>query len=182
MFFNIYNVENLDFENNSIDFIIADNVFEHFDNNIKVLKECKRVLKPGGQIIAPSFPSIYAKNGPHLKKGIAVPWCFLFFSERTIVNVLRKNCEEFPLLYEIYGGLDDESETIRDVRKYHDLNYLTYSKLKKQIEKVGLDITSFKIGYVNILAKIIASKLTYKYWIINDILSVTASARITKPK
>lgn len=174
--------EKLDFDDNSIDLIIADNVFEHFDDNVSVLKECRRVLKPGGQIISSSFPSIYSKNGPHLKKGVAVPWCYLFFSEKTIVNVLKKNASEFPILKKVYGGLNEQSETIRDVRDYHDLNYLTYRKLKNQIHEAGLRISSFRIHYINLLSKIIASKLTYKYWLINDILSNTASARITKDK
>lgn len=42
--------EDLPYEDNSVDYIELDNVFEHFENPIKVLKEFYRVCKPNAQI------------------------------------------------------------------------------------------------------------------------------------
>ncbi len=45
------NAESMPFEDNSIDLIVTEHTFEHFEKPEKVLKECYRVLKPGGKLI-----------------------------------------------------------------------------------------------------------------------------------
>jgi len=178
--FSLQDVKKLGFPNSYFDIIIADNVFEHFDDNVAVLNECERVLKPNGLLIAPSFPSIYSRNGAHLKKGIAVYWVYLLFREQTIVNVLRRNCEEFPVLREVYAGLTRNTSTIRDVRKYQDLNYLTNKKFRKQINRTALEIQEFRVTYINRVLGKIMQKLVPRRFVIHEILSVTSSAIIVK--
>ena len=181
----LYNdVHNLDFENNYFDYIIADNVFEHFDNNLSVLKECKRVLKNDGKIITNSMPSIYSKYGPHLKKGIGLPWVNLFFSETTIINVLKKISKEYPIINQLYPGLKNNPIKISDLRRYKDLNYITHKKILQEVKEAGLDISSFrssfKIHYINIYAKIFSKLFFKKFSIINDFLSISSSFTIKK--
>lgn len=174
------NVHDLDFKDDYFDIIIADNVFEHFDDNIAVMIECKRVLKKGGVLVVPSFPSIYSKNGAHLKKGIAVPWVYAFFKEKTIINVLKRNAIEHQLLHEVYEGLKENPDNIRDLRKYKDLNYITNRKFKKQSIEAGLKINKFEVLYVSRMAKLFSKLIVNKYSIIHDILSLKSIAILKK--
>lgn len=43
--------KNLPFGDNYADLIYSDNVFEHIQNILNLIKECQRVLKPGGKLI-----------------------------------------------------------------------------------------------------------------------------------
>lgn len=38
------------FDDNSVDFILMDNVLEHLDNPMEVMNECYRILKKGGRV------------------------------------------------------------------------------------------------------------------------------------
>jgi ubiquinone/menaquinone biosynthesis C-methylase UbiE len=42
----------LDFPNNHFDFVVCSAVLHHADNMLTVLRELRRVLKPGGQVVA----------------------------------------------------------------------------------------------------------------------------------
>ncbi len=50
--------ENIDMPNNSVDIIFSTNVLDHCDNPEDVIKECFRILKPGG-LFLPSLHLIY---------------------------------------------------------------------------------------------------------------------------
>jgi SAM-dependent methyltransferase len=54
--------EKLAFAEQSFDVIIASDVFEHIDDDTAAVKECRRVLKPGGQLIVfvPAFSFLWS--------------------------------------------------------------------------------------------------------------------------
>lgn len=80
---------NLPFDDNSFDSMIAADTFEHIDDLATAMKELARVLKPGGNLYA-YFPPFYAPWGAHMVNWITIPWCQIFFSEKTILNVARR--------------------------------------------------------------------------------------------
>lgn len=49
--FIIGDAENMQFKNNSFNYITFYNSFHHMDNTKKVIEECYRILKPGGKVI-----------------------------------------------------------------------------------------------------------------------------------
>jgi ubiquinone/menaquinone biosynthesis C-methylase UbiE len=57
--------ESLPLDDNSIDFIVSTEVFEHVQNLEKVLNECHRVLKPGGKLCS-VFPQFLQPFESHL--------------------------------------------------------------------------------------------------------------------
>jgi ubiquinone/menaquinone biosynthesis C-methylase UbiE len=55
----------LDFPDNYFDFVVGSAVLHHADNIVQVLREAKRVLKPGGQFVAirePVWPLVKVKS------------------------------------------------------------------------------------------------------------------------
>ena len=55
----------LDFPNNYFDFVVSSAVLHHATNIVQVLREAKRVLKPGGQFVAvrePVWPLVRIKS------------------------------------------------------------------------------------------------------------------------
>lgn len=53
--FETANITNLPYENNSFDVVVAANVIHLLDNPDKALEEMKRVCRPGGRIIIPTY-------------------------------------------------------------------------------------------------------------------------------
>lgn len=87
--FVVADAANLPFENSSFNSMVAADTFEHIDNLSGAMKELARVLKPGGYLYA-YFPPFYAPWGAHMVNWITVPWCQVFFSEKTILNTARR--------------------------------------------------------------------------------------------
>lgn len=75
----------LPFVDNAFDVVISVNVLEHVKNPFWVLRECQRVLRPGGRLYL-HFPPFYSPWGAHLDGWINFPWPHLFFSERALVR------------------------------------------------------------------------------------------------
>ncbi|MBN1876811.1 MAG: class I SAM-dependent methyltransferase [Anaerolineae bacterium] len=83
------NAELLPFENDAFDTLVATDTFEHLCDVETVLRECYRVLRPGGEFFL-YYPPFYAPWGAHMVNWIRVPWCQVFFSESTIMRVARR--------------------------------------------------------------------------------------------
>jgi ubiquinone/menaquinone biosynthesis C-methylase UbiE len=137
--------ETINYPNSYFDLIIAENVFEHFNNLDEVLKECHRILKPNGQLLVTAMPSIYSKYGLHLKLGLKLPWANLFWNEKQIISVLKRLAKINPDINKFYPGLLNNPNKIRDIRKYSDLNYITNIRFKQESEKAGFLIKAFNI-------------------------------------
>lgn len=175
------NATELNFESENFDIIMADNVFEHFMEPEKVLKECYRVLSRGGIVVIGGMPSYYSKYGLHLKNGLKLPWANLLFSERTICNVMVRLCKEDTTLSEIYPGVKNNPEKIRDLRAYRDLNGMTYNNLKKLARKSGFAVTDFRVSSTPRIIGSIAQRLPIiSSTVLVDIFSNKASCILKK--
>ncbi len=66
--------ENLPFDNNSFEKIIATNILEHVEDLVSVMKELHRVLKPEGiiRIISPHYTSSGSWKDPTHKRALSV--------------------------------------------------------------------------------------------------------------
>jgi ubiquinone/menaquinone biosynthesis C-methylase UbiE len=173
----------LKFEANTFDVVIADCVFEHFLDPQLVLDQCYNILKPKGILIVPRFSSIYSKHALHLKTGLKIPWTNLFFSEKTIVKALYRMAERNNYLFEAYPGLVDKPEKVRNVRKYGDLNDITYSKFRAMSKISGFKVKSFNTiaqKGIKLPAAIIRKVPFLRTSIFADIFSVGAQATLIK--
>jgi SAM-dependent methyltransferase len=76
--------EFLPYEDGTFDAIVARDVFEHVATLDRVLRECKRVLKPKGKLFT-VFPSYYFPlGGPHLDFVSRTPFIQWFFDAGTL--------------------------------------------------------------------------------------------------
>jgi len=75
----------------SIDIIICRNVMEHVPSPPDVLESMLTVLKPMGIAYIGFSPIYKSPFGSHIGGKCKVPWAHFMFSEKTIINVLKKN-------------------------------------------------------------------------------------------
>jgi ubiquinone/menaquinone biosynthesis C-methylase UbiE len=180
------NAFSLVFPENSVDLIIADNVFEHFMEPKKVMDECYRVLKPGGHLLVPTFNSIYSKHGPHLKYGLGIPWAYCIASEKTLIKAVKLNANKDATIYDAYPKLNIENEKLNKIRAYEDLNYITHRKFKQIAEEANFKIQSFWVSppfsnyFVNNLMRPFLNNKRVSTSMISDILSKNAGALLVK--
>lgn len=179
------NATDLDYTDGSFDLVWAENVFEHFMEPKAVMAEAFRVLRPGGQLVVPIFSSIYSKYGAHVKQGLKVPWANLFFSEKTICETLYQLAMENAAVFEMYPGLVDKPVTLRDLRRYKDLNDITFGKFKRMARDCGYDIIAFESktpsGIIRLCNKVIRKLPLLRDSLLHDIFSAGASAVLQKP-
>jgi len=101
----------LPFNDNSIDYILASNIFEHLFCWEDIIKECYRILKPSGQIEI---------RVPYKTRAFTSPYHIRYFNLNTM-NYFSKRGN----IKKIKTGFDDELDFImkkRFVNRY-DFNY-----------------------------------------------------------
>lgn len=173
------NAEDLTYLDSSFDLVLADNVFEHVIDPFAVLKGCYRILRPVGVLLVPNFSSIYSKYGLHLKHGLRLPWANLLFSEAAIIRALQRLAIENPDLCAIYPGLVHNPKRVRDLRRYKDLNDITYGAFKEMAHDVGFIIDHFRAN-PTILGRIIQRLPLTSESVLMDICSTGAKAVLRK--
>jgi SAM-dependent methyltransferase len=87
--FRVSGVTSLPLESESLDTIISYDCFEHVADPPALLAECRRVLRPGGQLLIGSW-GWFHPFAPHLWTAMPVPWAHAFVSERTLLRACRR--------------------------------------------------------------------------------------------
>jgi len=78
------NAADLQFEDESFDFVFSYDSFEHFSSPEDVLLEAIRVVKEGGHIYLEFGPLYYSPFGEHAYRSITVPYCQFLFPKNVI--------------------------------------------------------------------------------------------------
>lgn len=114
----VMNCHQMEFNDNSFDFIFSYDSFEHFSNPELVLKEAHRVLKKGGYLYL-SFGNCYhSAKALHINDIINIPYVHLLFNKETLNNYVNENNlhsisyefinnwtnKQFKVLWENYKG------------------------------------------------------------------------------
>jgi SAM-dependent methyltransferase len=128
--------EAIPLEDNSVDAVLSFDVFEHVQNPESVLKECFRVLKPGGRAYL-VFPSYYQPVEHHLALVTRFPGLQYFFSGKTLVQAY----------WEILDERGDEalwykrrSPILETWERGNTINGLTLSAFRKLIKRGGWNV------------------------------------------
>lgn len=85
----------LPFADGSIDTMIMNDAMEHVDEPEAVLRECRRVLRPGGRLYV-NFPPYHHPFGAHLSDLIYIPWVHLFFPEKVLIEAYQELAKTCP--------------------------------------------------------------------------------------
>jgi len=128
--FILNNTASIPLEDNSVDVVMSDSVFEHITHPKEVIDELYRILKPGGKIFIGTW-GWYHPFAPHLFTVMPVPWCHVFFSEKTILRTCRKvfYSEWYqPVMYDI----DENGQKVKN--KFPN-DYIPYSYVNKLLIK-----------------------------------------------
>lgn len=130
--------ENLPFPDQSFEVILSYDVFEHIETMDDVLRECQRVLKPGGTLYA-VFPPFYHPTGSHLDG---------FVSNMPYANVLFPSK---PLMKAAIAILIERNDPYRPVvlrknDKLWALNGVTIASFRRLVKKRGFSSVSLSLA------------------------------------
>lgn len=113
----------LPFADDQFDAIFSTNVFEHVMQPVEVLREIRRVLKPGGAMLTRFGPLFYSPLGYHVPWATQVPWAHLLFGFGPIMQV--RNTRRSPI----------SPASWRET----GLNEITFSQFRAAVRASGLE-------------------------------------------
>lgn len=114
--FHLSSVESIPLEDNSVDTILCYDVFEHVEKPETILKEVRRVLKPGGQMLVATWGWKHP-FAPHLWSTMPVPWAHVFVSEKTLLRTCQRVYES-DWYTPTYHDYDEDGNLKVDKYKY----------------------------------------------------------------
>ena len=123
--------ENLPYPDNSFDFIVSYDVFEHVQDLEIVMNECSRVLRPGGFVLA-VFPPFFQPLEAHLTLVTKTPALHWIFSGQTLTDAYNQIIDDRGDEAHWYKS---ENTKLEDWEKLPHLNGITIRKFKKIISK-----------------------------------------------
>ena len=82
-------IDGIPLPDESVEVILCYDVFEHVERPPEMLKEIKRILKPGGRMLIGTWGWKHP-FAPHLWSTMPVPWAHVMFSERTMLRTCRR--------------------------------------------------------------------------------------------
>ncbi|HAZ13714.1 MAG: hypothetical protein A2X86_16540 [Bdellovibrionales bacterium GWA2_49_15] len=137
--------DEIPYEDNSFSFIVSEHVLEHIANPLKVLKECIRVLSPGGKLFL-FLPHMERTNDSHrkvttLEHVIADYEKDIPFDDATHVDDWFKNVVKKGLMPIHYSHL-----TKKDLLKTGSIHHHVWTE--KQLLEI-MQYLGLKVCYVN---------------------------------
>lgn len=129
------------FPDDAFDVVISVHTFEHLDDPWEALNECARVVRPGGRVLL-RFPPYHSAWGAHLDSWIRLPWCQVFFSERTIINVVNRleTSQRLNEQFAEFARLD-----LRGLKSLPHVNRLTLREFRAMLRHLPLRVAHLKL-------------------------------------
>jgi SAM-dependent methyltransferase len=158
--FSTMDATRMTFPDGAFDVAVTCGSFEHFADPFAVLKECARVIKPGGTIFLTS--GVWAHPyGAHMNFFTNVPWVHYLFSERTIMSVRKKYRGDGAMRYhEVPGGL----------------NKVGIASFRRMVRELGLRYNYLKLNAIKDLT--LMTKIPY----VNELFCNLIVAMLEKPE
>jgi SAM-dependent methyltransferase len=117
------------YADNTFDYIISKDTFEHIVNLGEMVAEMKRCLKPGGRIYTGYGPLYNAPNGPHGFFGV-LPWGHVFLPERLLVALVNRK----------------RSDKITCLRDLGVVNQMSFAEHRAVLWGAGLKVKYFEVN------------------------------------
>lgn len=155
---------NLQFPDESFDFVFSYDAFEHFSSPEDVMNEAVRVLRKGGYIYLEFGPLYHSPFGQHIYRALSLPYCQCLFPKEVLAEYAADAKVEFTDMNEwpvskFRGLWRKYSSTLQKI-SYHeqiDLNYLDLIRSNPSCfkSKSG-DFDDFIVSNISVLFKKIA--------------------------
>jgi len=148
--------ELLPFDDASVDAVLSFDVMEHVQDVPRTLAECRRVLRPGGQLFV-VFPSYYQPNEHHLSMVTRCPGVQYVFSGRTLLKAYCEILDERGKSADWYrrGSVDLQpwergnainGTTLAQFRRYvRGTDWITLHRIRKPIGSIGRSASKSKL-------------------------------------
>lgn len=137
----------LPFANGEFDCIVSINTFEHIASLNKAIQDTYRVLKSGGLAYL-HLPPYYSPWGPHLENWIHFPWPHLFFSDRTLLQIAKREDQAQNLNQQFVSAAQIDWDACGDI--IPDVNKVTLRQFRNMIRAAGFSIKQLvllPVGY-----------------------------------
>jgi SAM-dependent methyltransferase len=150
------NSNTLDLPTNSVDVLLCFDVLEHVMEYRTIIREWHRALRKGGKIFIWWVPW-WHPYGPHIESLLPIPWCHVFFSEKTLLDTCARIYEmpEFkPRIWDLDHEGQKKPNKWLNMKVLPEVNKLTMSDFERLCREVGFQIKSRRIrGFGSRLAR-----------------------------
>jgi SAM-dependent methyltransferase len=135
--------EAIPYDDGEFDLLLCEDVLEHVADPGLVLRECRRVLRDGGRLVA-LFPSFRMINAHHLDRALTWPKLQYLLSMKTWSAGLN----HYLLAHEAEAGFEPFSET--GASRFHrcvprDLNGMSFSQFGALARESGLNTEALQL-------------------------------------
>jgi ubiquinone/menaquinone biosynthesis C-methylase UbiE len=128
--------EELPYDADSFDAVVSFDVFEHVQDPGRVLEECRRVLKPGGEVFL-VFPSFFQPIEHHISLVTTAPGIHYFFPRQVLVDAYCAIIDERGEPAAWYARRPRE---LQSWERGNTINGLTIRRFRRLAEAAGLTI------------------------------------------
>jgi SAM-dependent methyltransferase len=156
--FEVGHGETLKLAAQSIDAIVSYDVFEHVQNLRQTLRECQRVLRPGGRLLV-VFPSYYQPVEHHLALATRIPGLQYLFSGATLTRAYYEMLRERGIDAQWYWRDAPELEAWE---KGNTVNGTTYRGFGKLIREGGWKVVMNSRAPIGSIGRNASRKLSYR--------------------
>jgi SAM-dependent methyltransferase len=168
------------------DLAILFDTFEHLLDPAAVLQQCFDWLRPGGEVWIGSI-GWYNHMASHCMYALRIPWCQVLFSERAIIQTIRRVARSADYIPSVWDRLEGPDRwagvtTLRD-RPGEPLNMLSLRAIRRVLAKAPFEMVEFSVhgfqGKRSRLARLLnpAARLP----VLEELLHSYYTVRLRKP-
>lgn len=136
------------FPDNTFDLIVSSNTIEHIFGVEAALHEIARVIKPDG-LICLSFPQYNSPWGAHLGNWIKIPWCQVFFSERSLVAAANRLEERQQLNAWMPEAIQLDLRGLQEIPHLNRISLREFDRLLQRVSMQTVKVEYKPIGWRN---------------------------------